>query len=118
MDPREKREIRDYIGQYVDLAKTRLSDDDALFLRDIIKNWAEYAGRVRSHTNMGDGWGSDGKYTRVMKTTTTFLKDRVAVEIEMSQKLDGVDHGGSHTVVTTGRGLINLFKSRPHLLDD
>jgi hypothetical protein len=118
MDRIEKQAVRDFIGQHVDLAKTRLSDADALRLQEVIKNWSKYAGRAVSQTNTGDGWGSDGKYTRVVETTTTFLKDRVAIQIESTRTIDGVTEGPGRYVVTNARELLDLFKKRPWLLKD
>ena len=118
MEQTEKQAIKDFIGQYLDLARTRLKDIDLLFLQDLLKNWPKYAGQAYSHVNEGHGWGSDGKYTRVVKTTTTFLKDRVGVQVESTVLLDGVSQGTETTVLTKPRELLDLFKKRPHLLRD
>jgi hypothetical protein len=54
----------------------------------------------------------------LVKTTTTFLKDRVGVQIERSRFFDGVAQGTEREVLTNPRELLDLFQKRPHLLDD
>ena len=75
MDRREKQQIRDYSGQYLDVSRARFSDD-LLRLREFIDNYAEKYRRLRiPGSRSHDGWSSDGKCTRVVEWVLTFTDD-------------------------------------------
>ena len=118
MDPTGDQQLRNLIGQHLSLARTRLSDYDLATLGKLVQNWSKYAGRVRSHTTDGHGWGSDGKYTRVTETTVIFLKDRIGIQVDRTITIDGVLHGTGTEVYDTPRKILNLLKQRPFMLDD
>lgn len=113
-----ERAARDFLKQHIDLAKTRLSDADALTLVELVKGWSKYAGRAVPQVNEYDGWASDGKYTVRIKTTTTFLKDQVGFLIESERFIDGKSDGPGTYLVTNGREILNLLRDKRWLLDD
>lgn len=117
MDRREKQIIRDYIGQHLDVRKTRLSDDEALFLRDLIDEWAEkYRGRKISGRRSHDGWSSDGKFTRVVEWVLTFTDD-VGIRIDSSSSDDGVHQGSSSSVIKDAREILNWLRENRQRLE-
>jgi hypothetical protein len=118
MDPTHEQRLRDLVGQHFSVARMRLSDHDLTTLGRLIENWSKYAGRVRSYTTDGHGWGSDGKYTRVVETTITFLKDRVGIQVDHAYTIDGASQGTTTEVYDTARKILNLLRQRPGMLND
>ncbi|MFJ3280285.1 hypothetical protein [Streptomyces halstedii] len=41
MDRHEKKRLRDYIGEYLDVSSTRLTDEEATFLSDFLDVYDE-----------------------------------------------------------------------------
>jgi hypothetical protein len=110
MDRTEKQKIREYIAQYLDVAKTRLSDDDAILLRDFLDNYAEkYRGRSFTGRRSHDGWSSDGKFTRASEWVQTFT-DEVGLRVVFSYRDDDGQSGSSTTVIKDARAMVNWLK--------
>lgn len=76
MDRNEKKRIRDYIGEHLDVSGTRLTVDEAIRLRDFIDQYDEsYKGRSetrRSTTLAGVQTGSS--YARRSSPTLSRMK--------------------------------------------
>ncbi|PAX83398.1 hypothetical protein CLM85_15870 [Streptomyces albidoflavus] len=55
MDRHEKKRLRDYIGEHLDVSGTRLTDDEATFLGNFLDEYDKtHRGRVvRSHLIWG-----------------------------------------------------------------
>lgn len=110
MDRSEKKRVRDHIGEYLDVGKTRMSDDEAAQLGDFVDNYDEvYRGRTESRTSSFTGWSSDGKYTRTEEFTDTFTDD-VGIRQDYSYRDDDGQTGGSSSVVKDARGILNWIK--------
>ncbi|MGI5162264.1 hypothetical protein [Microbispora sp. CA-102843] len=110
MDREEKKKIRDHIGEYLDVSGTRLTDDEAVFLRDFVDEYDEvHKGRSETRTRSRDGWSSDGKYTREETITDTFTDD-VGIRTDYSYRDDDGQTGESSTEIKDARGILNWFK--------
>lgn len=113
----EKQRLRDFIGQHLDVEKTRLSDNEALFLLDFIEKYAEqYRGLKLTGRHIHNGWSSDGKFTRVTEWAYTFTDD-VGIQVDSSWSDDGVLQGTSRAVMKDARGILNWFSENRRLLD-
>lgn len=112
MDQHEKRRLRAYIGERLDVSGTRLTDDEAIFLSDFVDKYDEtYRGRSETRTTSRDGWSSDGKYTRRETFTDTFTDD-VGIRQDYEYQDDDGQGGRSTTVITDARGILNWFRDR------
>ena len=112
VDRNEKKKLRDHIGEHLDISGARLSDDEAVFLRDFVDDYDEtHKGRSETRTRSHDGWSSDGKYTRVETFTDTFTDD-VGIRTDYSYRDDDGQTGGSSTDIKDARGILNWFRDR------
>ncbi|MFF0397413.1 hypothetical protein ACFYSJ_16885 [Streptomyces sp. NPDC005248] len=112
MDLREKKRLRDYIGEYLDVSSTRLTDDEATFLSDFLDEYDEtYKGRTQTCTRSRDCWSSDGKYIRRETFTDTFTDD-VGIRQDYEYQDDDGQSGTSTNVITDARGILNWFRDR------
>ena len=113
MDRHEKKRLRDYIGEYLDVSSTRLTDDEATFLSDFLDEYDEtYKGRMFTRTRSRPGWSSDGKYTRSETFTDTFTDD-VGIRQDYEYQDDDGQNGRSTKVITDARGILNWFETAP-----
>lgn len=112
MEKSKKKEMRNKISERLDVTKTRLSDDDAIFLNDFLDNYEDkYQGKTNTETTSYTGWSSDGKYTRTTTTVTRFLDDP-GIEITESYQDDDGQSGESHRHIQDARGILNWFKGK------
>ncbi|GAA4297823.1 nuclear transport factor 2 (NTF2) superfamily protein [Actinomadura luteofluorescens] len=110
MDRHEKKRLRDYIGEHLDVSSTRLTDDEARFLRDFLDAYDEtYRGRTETRTTRHVGWSSDGKYTRRETFTDTFTND-VGIRQDYEYKDDDGQSGTSTNMIKDARGILNWFR--------
>ncbi|MFD3543149.1 hypothetical protein ACFWUQ_27140 [Streptomyces sp. NPDC058662] len=111
MDRHEKKRLRDYIGEHLNISGTRLTDDEAMFLGNFLDEYDKtYRGRVvRPHPRTRDGWGSDGKYTMRETFTYTFTDDVGIREDYEYQDDDGLRRT-STKVIKDARGILNWFR--------
>ena len=75
MDLKQKQEMRQVIGSAIDLSGSRLKDDEAILLYDIVTNPAKYNGLTRTVQYAHPDWSSDGRYTRYYTDTYTLHSD-------------------------------------------
>jgi hypothetical protein len=116
MDDSEKQAHLAFIAQHVKVGRARLSDAEILLLVEVIKKWPEkLADTMRSGTNNGSGWGSDGKYDTATQWVYRFAKD-VGVRIERTYIIDGANHGTETEDLKTARKLVDFFWKRRQLL--
>lgn len=112
MDRNEKKRIRDYIGEHLDVSGTRLTDDEAIQLRDFIDQYDEsYKGRSETRRSSHAGWSSDGKYTRTEEFTDSFT-DEVGLRRDYGYHDDDGQSGESSHVVRDARGILNWLRDR------
>jgi hypothetical protein len=112
VDRHEKKRLRDYIGEHLDVSRTRLTDDETTFLSDFLDEYDEtYKGRTETRTTSHNGWGSDGKYTRRETFTDTFTDD-VGIRQDYEYRDDDGQSGKSTNVITDARGILNWFRDR------
>lgn len=109
MDRDEKNRIRKNLGEHLNVSRTRLTDDEATFLSEFVKDYEKYKGTSHSRTNKFTGWSSDGKYTRVEQFTDTFT-DHVGIRQEYSYRDDDGQSGGTTTEIRDARGILNWFR--------
>lgn len=109
MDREEKRQLRERIGEHLDVSHTRLTDDEAKRLVDFIDNYDSYRGRSETRTESHDGWGSDGKYTQREEYTDTFT-DEVGIREDYSYQNDDGTGGGWSTDIRDARGILDRLK--------
>lgn len=112
MDRSEKKKLREYIAEHLDVSNARLSDDEALQLRDFIDDYDEsYKGQSVTRKSSYTGWSSDGKYTRTEEFTDTFT-DEVGLRRDYSYHDDDGQTGESSHVVDDARGILNWLRER------
>lgn len=110
MDQNEKKKLREYIGEHLDVSSARLTDDEALFLRDFIDEYDEtYKGRSETRKSRHVGWSSDGKYTRSFECTDTFTDD-IGIRQDSAYHDDDGQGGASSREIKDARGVLNWFK--------
>ena len=110
MDRDEKKKIRNHIGEHLDVSGARLTDDEAVFLRDFVDEYDElHKGRSETRTRSYDGWSSDGKHTREETFTETFTDD-VGIRTDYSYRDDDGQSGESSNEVKDARGILNWFR--------
>lgn len=110
MDRNEKKRIRDYVGEHLDVSGTRLTDDEAVFLSDFVDKYEDaYKGHSETRTSSHVGWSSDGKYRREETTTHTFPDD-VGIRTDYSYQDDDGQSGESSTKIKDARGVLNWFR--------
>ena len=112
MNRKEKNEIKQRIGQFLDLAGGRFTDDEVEALNDAVENRESYDGRSyttgpRSH----DSWYSGGKFTRTEQTTWTFRNgdNGIRIDEDYSYHDDDGQKGGDHKSYSTGREFLKHF---------
>lgn len=111
MDRKEKKSLREHIGEFLDIDNTRLTDDEAEFLGDFVDSYEEeYRGRSTTEKNSYTGWSSDGKYRRDEEITFTFT-DQPGIRQDYSYHDDDGQNDSRSQVIRSGREILNLFKS-------
>ena len=111
MDKNEKKRIRDRIGQHLDVSGTRMSDEEASFLDNLIENYDSYRGTSQTRRRSHKSFSSDGKYTRTEESTYTFTDD---VGIRHDYKYyddDDGQTGESSSVIKDARGVLDWFRN-------
>lgn len=112
MDRREKKELRDQIGEHLDLGSARLTDDDAELLGEFIDEYDEsYRGRSESRETRRTGWSSDGKYVRHETCTDTFTED-VGIRQDYEFEDDDGQRGSSSSEIRDARGVLTWLRNR------
>jgi hypothetical protein len=110
MDRNEKKKLREYISEHLDVSGARLTDDEALFLRDFIDEYDEtYKGRSETRKSRHAGWSSDGKYIRWFEWTDTFTDD-IGIRQDSAYRDDDGQGGASSREIKDARGVLNWFK--------
>ncbi|MFC8722473.1 hypothetical protein [Kitasatospora sp. NPDC057198] len=110
MDPRERQQRRNYIGEYLDVSSTRLRDDEVMFLCEFIETYDQtYRGVTKTRTKPGRGWGSDGKYTYSETYTYTFTDD-VGIREDYQYQDDDGGKRENTMVIKDARGVLNWFR--------
>jgi len=111
MDRNEKKKLREYIGEHIDVSGTRLSDKDAQELGQFIDNYDNYRGRSTTRTKSFDSWSSDGKYTRDETFTETFTEE-VGIRLDYSYMDDDGKSGESSENIQDARGILNKLRGQ------
>ncbi|GLV98557.1 hypothetical protein [Streptomyces lavendulae] len=112
MDRHEKKRLRDYIAEHLDVSSTRLTDDEAMFLGGFLDEYDEtYKGRMETRTTSRTAWSSDGKYIRRETFTDTFIDD-VGIRQDYEFQDDDGHSGRSTKVIKDARGILNWFRDR------
>lgn len=110
MNPSEKKILRNFIGQHLDVSGTRLSDHEAGFLLDFIDDYeVKHKGRTETRSATQNGWSSDGKYTRWETTTYTFTDD-IGIREDYQYRDDDGQSGKASSVIRDARGILNWFR--------
>jgi hypothetical protein len=112
MDRAEKKRIRDRIGERLDVASTRITDDEALMLDTFLSNYDEaYGGRSETRRSTHVGWSSEGKYVRKNAVTDTFTEEPGIRRCHKYEDDDG-QSGESCVEINDARGILNYLKGR------
>ncbi len=112
MDRNEKKRLRDFIGEHVDVSGARLTDEEARSLADFIQDYDEtYRGRSESRRTSHSGWSSDGKFVRTEEFTDTFT-DEIGIRQDYAYHDDDGQSGESSSHIKDARGILNWFKDR------
>lgn len=98
MDRKEKKKLRERIGEQLDVSRTRLSDEDARELGQFMDNYADYRGHSKTRTRSFDSWSSDGKYLREETFTETFTEE-MGIRSDYSYRDDDGQTGESSTLI-------------------
>lgn len=112
MNRKEKNEMKQYIGQFLDIAGGRYTDEEVEALYDAVENREFYNGRSysagpRSH----DSWYSEGKFTRTEQTTWTFRcdSDGIRIDEDYSYHDDDGQEGGNQKSYSGGHEFLQHF---------
>lgn len=113
MNRNEKKQLRDKIGEHLDVSGTRMTDEEAASLGEFVDNYdKEYRGHTETQTTSHTGWSSDGKYTRKETFTETFTDD-MALRYDSSYQDDDGQSGTSSTETKDARSILNWLRNRP-----
>jgi hypothetical protein len=111
MDRSKKKQFRDYIGEHLDVSGTRLTDDEAGFLKDFIDDYDEtYRGKSETRTSSHVGWSSDGKFTRTEEFTDTFTED-IGIRRDYRYLDDDGQSGETSDQIKDARGILDWFRN-------
>lgn len=112
MDRNEKKQLRERIGEHLDVSGTRLTDGEATFLGQFIDEYGEmHQGRTETRKHSYERWSSDGKYTRTMTSTDTFT-DNIGIRQDSSYVDDDGQTDSSSRTIKDARGILNWFRDR------
>lgn len=104
--------MRAYIGQYLDVSDTRLSDYQAQCLVDFIDAYDQYLGKSFEKETSSSGFGSDGRYVRIETVVDTFM-DPISIRREIYHRYDDGQENRFVEHITTARGIFDwLFEHR------
>ena len=101
------KEDREYIGRYIDIEGTRLSDDDAELLIDFIDNINSYNDIVKERRETGIS--SEGKFTRIIRDEYIVNGDYTITHINSDRDDDG-QTGGYTEELTSAREIVDVLK--------
>ncbi|QKW22323.1 hypothetical protein HUT16_27485 [Kitasatospora sp. NA04385] len=110
MDRREKQQRRNYIGEYLDISSTRMTDDEVMLLCEFIEMYDKsYRGVTKTRTRRGSSWSSDGKYTYSETFTDTFTDD-IGIRQDYQYTDDDGGRRESTTIINDARGVLNWLR--------
>jgi hypothetical protein len=110
VDRDEKARMRNYIGEHLDLAGTRLSDFQAQRLVDFIDNYDQYRGRSFERNSTHRGFSSEGRYVRSDTVLDTFT-DAVGIHRDTYHRYDDGQEDHFPEDITTARGILDWLDS-------
>ncbi len=117
MNQNEKKHAREFIGRFIDISRSHLTDDETKFLLDLIHGYdSDFRGRSLTHNSSNQGWSSDGKYTRTETTTYTFTP-HIGIEEHQTVRYDDGQNDEYRTQITDARGILNWFRKFGRELD-
>jgi hypothetical protein len=112
VDRNEKKRIRGQIGEHLDVSGARLTDEEAVVLKQFIDDYDEvYRGKSNTRRTSHDGWSSDGKFTRTEEFTDTFTDD-IGIRRHYKYHDDDGQSGESTTEIKDARGVLNWLRER------
>ncbi|WP_254431238.1 hypothetical protein [Agromyces sp. Marseille-P2726] len=110
VDRKEKKRLREHVGEHLDVSHARLTDDEAVKCAQFVDEYDEnYKGHSVTRTHSHDGWSSDGKSTREETFTETFTDD-VGIRFDYEYRDDDGQTGSSTSVVNDARGILNWLR--------
>lgn len=110
MDKKEKKQLRDKIGEQLDISGMRLTDYEAMRLSAFIDGYEEHRGRIITRSGSRAATYSGGKYIRQETFTDTFLDD-IGIEKYYSYQDDDGQNGEETTVIRDARGVLNWLNA-------
>lgn len=117
MNQNEKKQAREFIGRFINVSRSRLTDVETEFLLDFIHRYnSDFRGRFLRHKSSNSGWDSDGKYTRTEITTYTFTP-HIGIEEHQTVRYDDGQNDEYRTQITDARGILNWFRKFGGQLD-
>ena len=112
MDRNDKKRLRDHIGEHLDVSTSRLTDDEATFLKGFVDDYdGTHKGRSTTRDRTHDGWSSDGRFTRKEQLTDTFTNE-VGSHQDYSYQDDDGQTGQSSRDIKDARGILNWFRDQ------
>ena len=112
MDRNDKKRLRDHIGEHLDVSTSRLTDDEATFLKGFVDDYdGTHKGRSTTRDRTHDGWSSDGRFTRKEQFTDTFTNE-VGIHQDYSYQDDDGQTGQSSRDIKDARGILNWFRDQ------
>ena len=111
MNRKEKNLLKLLIGQFIDLANGKFTDDEINSLYDAVKNKDAYNGRSYTKKRSFTDRSLDGKYTRNEETTYTFRsnENRIYIDEDYQYHDDDGQSGSSHVTHDTARDILRLL---------
>lgn len=113
MERKEKAELRNFIGGFIDLSGVRLKDNEVEELAGYCSDLDEWNGLSETRKSKHTGWCSDGKYEREESSTYTICAGTDGFSIEEHYECHDDDgYSDSADISHTGaREILSLMGS-------
>lgn len=110
MERGEKKRLRDKLSEHIDISATRLSDDKAQQLSDLVDNYDSHAGTSRTQERKWKGFSSEGYYWRRETITDTFMEEEIGIRRQTFTRDDDGTDCTSTEEIRDGRGILNWLR--------
>lgn len=111
MNRKEKNEIKERLGQFMDFSNGRFKDEEVERLASIVDNRDEYDGSSRTYRSSYKTFDSEDTYRVEESDTYTFHSDDSGIRIDRDFVRDWDDgqHDTQHESFSTARGILNMI---------
>lgn len=108
MESNEKKKLKEYISEFIDISNNRLTDDEVLLLVDLIDNTSSYSDVIKESKSRG--WGSEGSYTMFTTDKYHINSDYTIEHYEKVGFDDGSGSRESTIIISEPREIIRTLR--------